>query len=200
MKSGGASGATQLMGLGQLRLEYRAGQQDLHVGSTRTLAAWTRVSVSSNPGWNPAMPGVSAASAARWPPAEPPVTTTKSGSPPCLPMCFFTQAMARFTSTIWAGQVSRGRAGSSTQHTHPPPLGQVPHQGSTLLLLASRHPRSAVHLDEHGRAARPWQVGPPPDIEVVPSTERPVGNVAGGGVTPTQRRQRVGDQPNSSRS
>lgn len=121
MKSGGASGATQLMGLGQLRLEYRAGQQDLHVGSTRTLAAWTRVSVSSNPGWNPAMPGVSAASATRWPPAEPPVTTTKSGSPPCLPMCSFTRAMARFTSTIWAGQVSRGRAGSSTQHTHTHP-------------------------------------------------------------------------------
>ena len=66
------------------------------------------MSASSKPGWKAATPGVSAASDDRCPPAEPPVMTTKSGSPPYSAMWSFTQAIARFTSTIWSGQVLRG--------------------------------------------------------------------------------------------
>ena len=66
------------------------------------------MSAPSNPGWNSGSFGVSAASAVRWPPAEPPVTTTYDGSPPYSSMCSLTQAIAFFTSMIWAGKASRG--------------------------------------------------------------------------------------------
>ena len=66
------------------------------------------MSASSKPGWKAATSGVSAASEDRWPPADPPVMARKSGLPPCSAMFALTQAMARFTSTIWSGQVERG--------------------------------------------------------------------------------------------
>ena len=66
------------------------------------------MSAPSKPGWYSGSFGVSAASAARWPPAEPPVITTYDGSPPYSSMCSLTQAIAFFTSMIWAGKASRG--------------------------------------------------------------------------------------------
>ena len=76
---------------------------------------------------------------------------------------------------------------------HPAALGEVPHERGALLLLAARHPRPAVHLDEHRRAGVVGEVGPAPDVEVVPPPELAVGDVAGRGVAAAQRGQGVGD-------
>ena len=66
------------------------------------------MSAPSKPGWYSGSFGVSAASEDRWPPAEPPVITTYDGSPPYSSTWSLTQAIALFTSMIWAGNGSRG--------------------------------------------------------------------------------------------
>ena len=66
------------------------------------------MSAPSNPGWKAGSPALSASNAHRWPPADPPLTATKEGSPPYSAMCSFTQATARFASTMWSGHVAFG--------------------------------------------------------------------------------------------
>jgi hypothetical protein len=72
------------------------------------MAAWTRVSASSKPGWYAGSDPVRPTMAAMWPPAEPPVTAMKEGSTPSSPACSRIQAMARLTSTRCSGQVAPG--------------------------------------------------------------------------------------------
>ncbi len=63
------------------------------------------------------------------------------------------------------------------RHAHPAQLGQMAHQRISLLPFASHHPRATRNLQQHRRFPTAVEVGPSPDVEMVPRAVFAVGDV-----------------------
>ena len=111
------------------------------------------MSAVSKPGWNAGSFCDSAVSAVRCPPAEPPVTQMKPGSAPYSCACSRIQRIARFTSTMCAGNFGLRREAVVDREAHPAAAREISHQRPALLALVADHPAAAVDLDA-GSGAR----------------------------------------------